>query len=305
MQIFNKFDYRQILRDSIEYRKQLDSKYLFVHFAKRIGVQAPYLSRVLKENGHLNSDQLDLACSELNFTDDERNYIFQVFEFQRSGNFERKKRLKNQIDILNREFLNTKNHLQANSLDEASERSKLEYYLEPLSPVVHGFLHIEAYNRNPIKIAQCLGCTFEKLSEIIKNLEQLGVIIKKTKEPGFEIKKSYIHLDKNSAINNAYQTLTRNLYQEQLRRIKSDDKHQYTVTISTSPETADLIYQEFNNFLKKTEELVQKSKSIGVYQLSFDFFKWDSLFRANSENRTELSGHSIKLNSQDSNGLEL
>jgi hypothetical protein len=87
------------------------------------------------------------------------------------------------------------------------------------------------------------------------------------------------------------------LYNEQLRRTAPENKNQYTVTITTDATTAEAIYAEFNAYLQKVEKLVKNSKAQGVFQLSFDFFRWDSPGKSGEldQVKTERNPHTSSL----------
>ena len=76
MNIYEELDYRVILRKTIEERKRVDSSSNFQKLATAIRVQKSYLSKVFRETTDLNTDQLFLACEHLEFTSDQKNYLF-------------------------------------------------------------------------------------------------------------------------------------------------------------------------------------------------------------------------------------
>lgn len=275
IKIYEHTDYRTIFQVTVDERKDLTAGYKYSDFANAIQVQAPYLSRVFRKIAHLTSDQVHLACQELEFSDDESQYIFLLMEYQKTGLTQRREQLKEKIAGIQNEKLDTKNYLTAEVINTNREQQLFEYYLEPLAPVIHSFLNVPEYQRNPDKISMALGCSGQKVRETIVNLEKMGLVQYQPKQKKYISLQTFLHLDKRSSLNKAYQNLTRSLSGEHLNKTSEEHKHQYTVTVTTDEATAQAIYINFNKFIKSVEKKVNSSTPNGVYQLSFDFFRWD------------------------------
>jgi uncharacterized protein (TIGR02147 family) len=276
LRVYSYIDYRDVLQGAANERKKLNNNFKYGDLAITIGVQAPYLSRVFNKSAHLSSDQVHLACEEFKFSIEEIYYIFLLLEYQKSGLAKRRESLKVHIKRIQEENLNTKKHLKSQIIEEDQSQRLQEYYLEPLAPLIHSFLHIPRYQIEPRLISVALGCPEQKIKKIISSLEKLAMVQYNSQQKKYIALNSFLHLDKKSTLNEAFQIMSRALCNDHMRHMRPEEKHQYTVTITTDEITRKGIYEDFNNFIRLVEERVKKSKSTGVYQLSFDLFRWDA-----------------------------
>lgn len=274
--VYDYLDYREALQDAADERKTQVANYNYSSLAKALKIQAPYLSRVFRKQAHLSTDQLDLACQDFQFSEEEQEYLFLLLEYHKSALLPRKDRLKKRIQAIRNANLDTKKHLTAEIVGPGRDLQLQEYYLDPLAPLVHSFLQLTYFQKEPIRICQNLGCTPARLKKVLTKLEKLDLIRYLSKESRYEALNPFLHLDRNSALNDAFQFLSRSLCGDRLRNLGPEDKHQYTVTLTADDAVMDLIYSEFNSLLKKIESFVKSSKPEGVYQLNFDLFRWDS-----------------------------
>jgi uncharacterized protein (TIGR02147 family) len=275
--IYGYLDYRFAIRDFLKERKKVNSEFTSSRLAEAIHVQKPYVSRVFKGDAHLNSDQLFLAVRFLELVEAEASYLSLLLEWQRSTVNVRRKELREQIRIRQEKARGTDAHLEAEMVDPAvHDMNSAEYYLEPMSPIVHSFLIVPEYAREPRKIAIALGLTEKKLEKILQTLSKLGLIEFRAVEKRYHVIREHTHLRRDSVFNQAYQLLFRQAASEQVKRLSEEEKFLFSVTLSADEATRGFIHDEFNAFLERVEPRVREAPAEGVYQITFDLFRWDA-----------------------------
>jgi uncharacterized protein (TIGR02147 family) len=280
MSIFGYLDYRLALRDLLISRKKVNSRFTAVELAAAIQVQKPYVSRVFKGDAHLNADQFYLAVRFFDLSKPEIEYLNLLLEWQRSAVPLRRRELREEIRLRQESARGSEAHLHAEMIDPAVEdMNYAEYYLEPMSQIVHGFLIVPEYAQDPRKIGQLLGVGEKKLEKILGVLTKLKFIEFRSAEKRFAVLKENTHLRRDSVLNQAYQLLFRQAAAEHVKRIDESEKFLFAVTLSADEATRGFIHDEFNAFLKRIEPRVREAPSESVYQITFDLFRWDARTR--------------------------
>lgn len=274
--LYKHLDYRTWLQQAADEAKKLHADYKYADLARALSVQPSYLSRVFRGEAHLNSDQIFLASRHFQLTTEETEYLNLLLEFNRTGISTRKNVLKKEILAKQNEQRDSRRHLSMEFSTPEQAHSHQEYFLEPLAPLVHAFLDVVKYRKDPKKIATALGLTSHKLEEILRRLENLQFIRRNPRSGEYEDLRPNIHLDKKSSLNQAYQLLFRQTGAERLKRLAEEDKIQMSVTFVADEETYRRIHDEYNGFIKRVRAAVQAAASERVYQLQFDLFPWDS-----------------------------
>lgn len=269
-------DYRKYIDSKIKISKKLNNKFNYSYFAKQAQVQTTYLSKVLREEAHLNSDQIFLLAEALELKDNEKEYLNLLHEHNRSILNKRKALISNRIKQLEKEFEKLEGHLTATFVAPEKNIDLAKYYLNPLNTLVHICLTIPAYNQNPNRIADALRIKNDELESILHLLVDLKIIepAKNNKDGKFEILQHSLQLSKESIYTNPHHTLMRYKCQDRIVNLPDDKKKNFSVTFSADPETQKNIYKEFLKFIVKIEEVASTANPEEVYQLNFDFFSW-------------------------------
>ncbi len=100
MSIFKHLTYRKAIEEMVEIRKKLPGKYTLRKLAENAGLQASFLTNVLKGRFDFNADQLFAVAHELGLAPVEREYLMLLLEHERSIHKPRRTELKNKIDII-------------------------------------------------------------------------------------------------------------------------------------------------------------------------------------------------------------
>jgi uncharacterized protein (TIGR02147 family) len=268
---FNELDYRNHIKLFIDDQKKRGLNYGHQDFAKAIGVQKAYLSKVLSGNAQLNSDQVYLAEIEMKLDKDEIIFFRLIWEMDRTALHQRKEEILKEINHFKSKKNKTEGRIKVESVNTEQKQIDL-YYTDPLNQIIHIALGLDRYKDNYWKLANDLSIKKEKLTDSLKTLEGLGLI-----EWGEKIilLKNDIHLPRSSTLFWAWKSQLALLSLQKYRYLSEDKSYNFSVTFSCDQKTRQEIQDQFFIFLNKTKELVQKSKSKeGLHQMNFDLFDW-------------------------------
>lgn len=271
MNIYTKYDYRQILCAVVSERKRLDSTVNFQHMATHVRIPKSYLSKVIHGKADLNSDQLFLVCKFLDFNDQESAYMQLLLEYARTGITARKENLLIEIRQIQTRQLDTKEHIKAVAIGTLSDELTA-YYLDPLIQLTHICLSIPRYQKDQNLLAHDLRVPVSKLLTAINKLEQMRVI-SRTKD-GIRLDLENIHLPKNSPVYKSWRNQLKLKAMSRVDSIPEENVYSFSVVFSSHEEIRKEIHSRFLSFLKGIEELVRSGPQEDAYQMSFELFSW-------------------------------
>src|SRR5262245_46889647 len=105
MQLYSFQSYKLFLQSHLKARQALDAKFSFSWLADQAGVQRSYMSRVMKGQANLSSDQLYAAARALKLPPEERDYLLPLLEIDRCAVPERRQELEKTRDRLQQKKL--------------------------------------------------------------------------------------------------------------------------------------------------------------------------------------------------------
>lgn len=272
MNIFELNDYRQILRTSLLRKKEQHGKpFTFQALAKACRVQKAYLSKVLRGVGHLNDDQTYLACEFLGFNAAEREFVALLQARERCDVAPRKRELNERIEKTRSRNLQTDAHLQLKTMP-AQSAELLDYYLDPATQLVHMFLTVPRYAKEPDRIARDVGYTKRQLADALDRLLRLGIV--RFEAGAYQVLRDNLHLTPGTRTFETYRTLMRLKAIEQIPRAAPEDTYNFAVVFSADDASRASIQARALEMIRATESLVRKAPQEDVYQMTFDLFKW-------------------------------
>lgn len=237
--------------------------------ASQVGMQYTYLSKVLNDdNAHLSEDYLFSLSGTLKFTPQETDFLFLLRSRDVTQNPARSAQLRAQIARIRKT-----RHLKAQEVDGELLTEQMRYLMDPLAVVVHVSLDIEAFAREPHRLAEKLGVGREKLREVLDKLAELGLI---QREEGriVRVEPARSHYGKTHPLMAAHQHLMRVASQNHLSGNRPDENYNFMVTFSGDDECAAEIRRRFDRFIEEVEQLAQGAREKRTYQMNFDFFPW-------------------------------
>lgn len=269
MNIYGHLKYRAAIKDIFETQQKLGVKRTLRGLAAEVGLQASFLTNVLKGRFDFNADQLYAIAKALEIPEAETKYLLLLLEHERSVNPQRKKDLKKEIDSLRDENAQTEKHISSVAL---SSDAMAEYYLDPFMPLVNLYLTISPYDENPLDLAKIIGISKDHLKKIFAVMERIGCIVPEGTR--YKVLYQSHHLPKDNPLCNPHQSLIRIKSIDQMQRLDAREKYSFSATLSGSEETREKLQAAFMDFLRKAEALVQTAKSEKIYQMNFDLFPW-------------------------------
>jgi uncharacterized protein (TIGR02147 family) len=278
MSLFDFTDYRPALREMVDALKVKDPTFSHGKLAETIRAQKTFVSKVFGEEAHFNEDHMYMIYEHLPMTDLERNYLKLIYDFTRSGLEIRRQKILHEIHLLQDQWRRSGAHLQAEftspSLSSEEDTRLITYYLEPWAQIVHMYLTLREYRKNPELLVNKLGMTGkEHLQAVLKILEECGILRMKGTQVFFL--KDHIHLDSRSAFLLPHQTLVRQRSGDHLLRLPLARRFVFNVTFSSDEKTQTAIREAFLAFSKEVEALVRNAETKDVYQLNFELFPWN------------------------------
>ncbi|MCC7403406.1 MAG: TIGR02147 family protein [Bdellovibrionales bacterium] len=274
MSVFRFLDYRDAISEIISESKSGLRPFSFSGLADAAQVQKPYVTRVFKKEAHFNSDQLFLIADYLGLNQEEADYLMILLEFGRSSLSSRKKSIRKTIHDLQAKHLDTRKHLAAEMVDTATRDEHLAYYLDPMAPLVHAFLSVPRYAREPKLIGARLGLSEKRLAAVIEILTSLKIIKSSGPNKGVQIIRDHMQLVSNSPATLPYQIFQRTNAIHQIQTQSLQDRFIFSVAFSADENTKTEIHEAFLKFLRKAEALVKASQPTEIYQMNFDLFGW-------------------------------
>lgn len=272
MSVFNHLNYRKAIEEIIEIRKKMPGKYTLRKLSENSGLQASFLTNVLKGRFDFNADQLFAVAEELGLSKVEREYVLLLLDYERSIHKPRREQLKIQIDELRKENQKSEKHLSVKVVDPASI-DQSQYYLDPFAQLTLTYLNLKDYGKQPEKLGSVLGISQSHLGEILKLLVKIGYVQIENKT--YKVIARNTHLPKQNPLSGPHLTMMRLKTIDQLQRLSSDQSYSQSVTFTGNEETKSQLIDAYLSFLKKAESIVKPAPSEKVFQMNFDLFPWD------------------------------
>ncbi len=274
MRFFEFDDYRSALQSYIDFLKEEGEPISYSSFADSIGVQKTFISKVFKQDAHLSEDHLFLAIEALGLNPEEENFLWLLFEHDRSGLEKRRQILRAEIGRIQEAQRQLKQHTQAEILRPEEKFEFAEYYLSPLNLIVHAHIGIPYFQKHPELIAKALGITKIELDHALNVLKRSQLIRVDQQGVAYPLKQA-IHLDIKSIYCKPHQGLLRNLCHERIMKVSPERRFILNQTFSGSADIKGKIQEKFLVFMKEVESLIREdSTSDRVYQITFDLFPW-------------------------------
>jgi hypothetical protein len=270
--IFNQTDYRKALKTRlIEKKSAFPDQYSYQTLAAACKIQKTYLSRFFRGLAHLNADQMFLASDFLDFNSKEQYFLRLLHEIDRSTIEKRRLQLLQELRKIQQENTQTGKHLQAKE-SIPSDPLIGTYFLDPLMHIVHMFLTIDSFRKQPKLIANSLSISSQQLSQILEHLDRMGLI--KCLKNDIKVLKDNLHLPSQSQYAKPFRMLIRNLAMGKTQNITNEDGYFFSAVFSADQHFINSARNQFNNFIPKIEKQVLSGQIENVYQMHIDLFKW-------------------------------
>lgn len=272
MAVFNHLLYRPAVEEAIEAHRALTGRYTLRQLAEEVGVQASFLTNVLKGRFDFSADQLFAVAGVLGLPEAERDYLLLLLEHERSAHAPRRQALKARIEHIRRETQKTEKQL-AIKVMELTPDEQAQYYLDPFAQVALVHLNLAPYNRQPEKLAGALGISRAHLAQILEILTRIGYV--KKEGAAYRVVARDKHLPARNPLSGPALTLLRFKSLDHLQRLTTGEAFSHTVTLTGTAETKERLSDAYLAFLKKAEAIVKPARSEKAFQMNFDLFPWE------------------------------
>ncbi|MGE0526731.1 MAG: TIGR02147 family protein [Bdellovibrionales bacterium] len=271
MNIYKHLNYRRAFEELINARRQLPGRFTLRALAEKCGLQASFLTNVLKGRGDFSADQLFAIATELGCSSRDRDYLLLLLEHERSVYKPRREELRKRIEDVRKENQKSEKHLAVKAVD-LSRELQAQYYLDPFAQLTLVYLNLSPYQKQPEKLGAVLGISQEHLGEILKLLVSIGYVQREGST--YKVTARDQHLPKSNPLSVPHLILMRMKSMDQLQRLSRAQAYSHSVTFTGTEETRDLLSDAYLTFLKKAESIVRPANSEKVFQMNFDLFPW-------------------------------
>lgn len=263
--VYNYKGYRSFFKAWLD--QQQSSFGLLSQIAKALECQNSHLTRVLKEEVHFTMDQAFRLTEFQKMTESETSYFLRLVEFERSGDFKFRERLKRELSQLKKEHENlSKRH---NDQEIQSKEFESLYYSSWVWSAIHVITDIPAYQTSDA-ISKRLSLDEKLVRSVLEKLETYGLVKKKSNKWIFL--GGALHLPKTSPMNSVQHGNWRGRAVQQAQNKDNEGLH-YSIVQSVSYEDADKIKQLFLDALAEYRKIALPSASQELMCLTLDYFK--------------------------------
>lgn len=269
--IFDYQEYRPLLRDQAHAWKKEHAGWTLGRIAEKAAIQAPYLTNVLKERAHLSPDQLHALAQVFQWDQDELDYCALLLERERSGLPKRRESLRQKIEAVRKQKLESKANLRKDVIDSTPEEFT-RFFLNPFYYLTNVFLGIPRFAKEPSRIADCLNVHPARVSAWLRDLVKMKFL--ESGPGGYKVIRRNFHLPRESPLCEPHQQLLLQATHQHLQSLPDDRKYSFTATFSADPASREKIQREFLKFLKAVEPIVKDAPAEEIYGLRFDLFQW-------------------------------
>ena len=260
----DKRDYRRTLKEIVETRRGAGGDISFSKLATACRIQRTFLSQVMNHKHHLSNDQLYAVCRELNLGRDESRHLQLISEWERCKNKQRKAFLERKLRVLEGDAMPD----SGRRISGANAGALDDYFCDPLAESVLKFMTIKRFRDDPELIKTRLGLRPERWQEIVRSLEDGGMI--RYQKGRIEVLKQEVHPAEESAAEKLRNIQGRIRVSEQKLKQRDIDEFMYNWWFISNPEGKKRLKIELLHLLQNIHGRSRHTPHTDVYQLSLD-----------------------------------
>jgi len=273
LEIYESDNYKEALKNRLSRLKQVRRGLTLKKIAQNIGVQYTYLSKTFNHSEtHLSEDHLFKLCQLLELDRDELEFILLHRSFESSGDEARKEYLFKRIQEKRQEKKLASEILTHNP---GQLEREMDYLFDPYCVLIHVSLYIDKYRENPLLLTDPLKISINRLKDILRILEVNNFIV--LGEGPFEVKvvlNKHLHYGRNHPLMRIHQSLFKTAINEKLHTTIEENKLSQMFSFTMDDTSFKKVSVEYQGFIKKVQKIAIQGRNTGLYQISFDLFKW-------------------------------
>jgi hypothetical protein len=273
LNIFQFNSYREVIKNSLLHNKaQRGQEFTFDKMAQACRLQRTYLSAVLGGKGHLNSDQLYMACEFLRLREPEYRFTSHLHELERSVFPSRCKMLQREIEALRAKEQATEAYIEDTPVHAVNTPGLIDFYLDFNAQLIHMFLTLEHFKRDPARIRVALGLDAEVFNKALAHIEKAG-LVRRTGN-SIEMLKVDFHLPATSVLFPTYRNQMRLKAMEFMQTHSRESQYSFSVLFSTDDAVRRRIQARFLEFIDWAQKQATEGEQTAVCQMNFDLLRW-------------------------------
>ena len=238
-------------------------------FAEAMNCHNAYLSKILKKEADLSSEQAFSLARYLEFTPEETEFFLLLVQFARAGTADLKKHFLQKINLIEQKRIQLKNRFTVEQ--DLSTEDKTIYFSEWYYPVIHLMLATLPGYQNRKALESVLDLPAKTIQNAILFLERIGAVEKvgSQYQPG----RVNIHLGHDSAMISTFHTQWRMQAIRSFDQRKETDLH-YTNTVTLQEKDFEKIRKILISSIEQVRSGIAESKNENkVAALTIDWFQ--------------------------------
>lgn len=265
MNIFNYRNYKQFLREIIEYAPN-NGRGLRRKFADAAGCQLPYVSHVLNGDYHFNSEQIDGIAGLLKLRQVEHEYLLLLVQHQRAGTASLKKFYKKLVEDMVSKNKTIKSKIAPK--DSLSSFDQAKYYSDWTFAAIHMLTTIPDF-RTHAQIANKLNLSINKVESVTETLISYGIL--KYENNKLTPQKIDLHLEEKSDYIHQHHSNWRIKALQSLSEDQDDDLH-YSLAFTIHPDDLPKVKEALGAAIKECASIIRPSEAKELAVICIDLF---------------------------------
>jgi uncharacterized protein (TIGR02147 family) len=262
-------DYREVLQDAVEQRKQSDADFSLAQLAERTRIQRSYLTHVFKHRAHLSQDQLYLVAQHLRVPAAQARLLSLLLEHSRCQVPERAAELAAEIRRATERARAVTSKLKRGTL-VLDDAAVVSYYTHPAILIVHMALTVPRFRADPAALRKRLGLPEADVARALDALEQMGILRREGGE--LALRTANIHLPERSEHAKLHGMLFRLRGIEALQKRDYESDCFFTATFSASRKSARAFKARLHALIAELSRELEQGEAEDVFHLNIDLF---------------------------------
>ena len=271
MNLFEVNDYREIVKFRVFALKHSDSRFTLDALAAKTRIQKSHISRVLNKQAHLHAEQLYVVADACRFTGEEIEYMQCLLNWQRASVTKFRSHAARILKELRRFRTGAQGAIKGDNVSVAQSESA-NYYSQFFLPIVHMYLCIETYAKNPDQLQERLNLSADTLNLLIDELEQMKIVVRTP--TGITVLKESVHLPSSNPLSKTHQLNLHLAACSSLQRDMAQKEMFFSASFSCNQSGVGSIRQKFYDFLQEAQEISEASSGeLDIFHMNFDLFQ--------------------------------
>ena len=270
MSIYAAANYRQAITERLKFLKNNGSRLTLSKLAEQCRIQRTYISHVLALRADFSLDQAFAVGRCLQWDREEIDFFELLVSEARCPDGERKQYLADKVERMRASQTVSEQTLKRPST-QLPLKDLTDYYADCYCSLVHMFLTIEAFARQPQKIRAHLNMSAPHFDQVMAVLVNCGLV--ERSEGGLETKDPNIHLRADSPLSRVHGANFRTYAIQHRLKSRNDRDYYFSATFSADDETRAFVHARFAELLKDLGQKCDTVKTRQVFHLNFDLFE--------------------------------